>query len=241
MTMTTSQTLEATSLPCIVQLEGIGKVFATDEIDTHALQDVSLEVQRGDWVSIEGPSGSGKSTLLSILGLLDTPSSGHYLLAGTPVSALGVDARADVRLQQIGFIFQQFNLITDLTVGENVALPLTYRGIAPAEREARVADALERVGLAHRANHYPSQLSGGQQQRAAVARAVAGDPVLLLADEPTGNLDSASGDAVMTLLSELHADGATLVMVTHDARYASRAHRTISLFDGRIGEPVGTG
>lgn len=200
-----------------------------------------LEVQRGDWVSIEGPSGSGKSTLLSILGLLDTPSSGHYLLAGTPVSALGVDARADVRLQQIGFIFQQFNLITDLTVGENVALPLTYRGIAPAEREARVADALERVGLAHRANHYPSQLSGGQQQRAAVARAVAGDPVLLLADEPTGNLDSASGDAVMTLLSELHADGATLVMVTHDARYASRAHRTISLFDGRIGEPVGTG
>ncbi len=224
----------------IVQLDGIGKVFATDEIDTHALRDVSLDVQRGDWVSIEGPSGSGKSTLLSVLGLLDAPSSGHYRLAGTPVDALDIDARADVRLRQIGFVFQQFNLIADLTVGENVALPLTYRGIAPAERDARVADALERVGLAHRAKHYPSQLSGGQQQRAAVARAVAGDPVLLLADEPTGNLDSASGDAVMALLSELHADGATLIMVTHDARYASRAHRTISLFDGTLGAYLDT-
>ncbi|HEY0928988.1 MAG TPA: ABC transporter ATP-binding protein [Gemmatimonas sp.] len=224
----------------IVQLDGIGKVFATDEIDTHALHDVSLTVQRGEWVCIEGPSGSGKSTLLSILGLLDAPSSGQYLLAGTPVDALGVDARADVRLRQIGFIFQQFNLIADLTVGENVALPLTYRGMAPAERDVRVADALERVGLAHRAAHYPSQLSGGQQQRAAVARAVAGDPVLLLADEPTGNLDSASGDAVMALLSELHADGATLVMVTHDARYANRAHRTVALFDGKIDEPAHT-
>lgn len=218
----------------LIHLHQLGKVFATDDLETHALHDVSLTVRRGEWVAIEGPSGCGKSTLLSILGLLDTPSTGDYQLDGRPVANLSHDERADARTRQIGFVFQAFNLIADLTVFENVELPLTYRSIGGNERRVRVRDALERVGLSHRQHHFPSQLSGGQQQRAAVARAVAGDPVLLLADEPTGNLDSVNGDAVMSLLSQLHRDGATLCMVTHDARHAAKAERVVRLLDGAI-------
>jgi putative ABC transport system ATP-binding protein len=218
----------------LILLEQVGKVFATDAVDTHALQDISLTIQRGEWVAIEGPSGCGKSTLLSILGLLDAPTTGQYSLNGQRVDGLSLDERADLRTRQIGFIFQAFNLIADLTVFENVELPLTYRSISSSERRDRVAYALERVGLAHRGNHYPSQLSGGQQQRAAVARAVAGDPLLLLADEPTGNLDSANGLAVMELLRQLHADGATLCMVTHDPRHAEAAQRAVHMLDGRV-------
>ena len=218
----------------IIQLDQLGKVFATDDVETRALHNVTLTVHRGEWVAIEGPSGCGKSTLLSILGLLDTPSAGTYQLDGRSASHLSHDERADARTRQIGFIFQAFNLIADLTVFENVELPLTYRNIGSAERRERVRDALDRVGLAHRGNHFPSQLSGGQQQRAAVARAVAGDPVLLLADEPTGNLDSANGDAVMSLLGQLHRDGATLCMVTHDQQHARRAQRVVRLLDGAL-------
>ena len=218
----------------IIHLEQLGKVFATDDVETHALHDVSLTVRRGEWVAIEGPSGCGKSTLLSILGLLDTPSTGTYQLDGRAVDHLSHDERADARTRQIGFIFQSFNLIADLTVYENVELPLTYRSIGSTERCERVREALDRVGLSRRGNHYPSQLSGGQQQRAAVARAVAGDPVLLLADEPTGNLDSANGDAVMMLLSQLHRDGATVCMVTHDPRHSTRAERVVRLLDGAV-------
>ncbi len=219
----------------IVELVGIQKIFHTSDIETLALRDVELSVAKGEWVSIEGPSGCGKSTLLSVLGLLDAPSGGVYRLGGVSVEHLDFDARANARMRQIGFIFQSFNLIADLTVEENVALPLSYRGIAPEERVARVHEALERVGLAHRARHFPSQLSGGQQQRAAVARAVSGEPTLLLADEPTGNLDTASGEAVMDLLSQLHEEGATVVMVTHDHRYARRAERVVEMLDGRVG------
>ncbi len=218
----------------MIRLENVGKVFATDDVETHALHGVSLAVRRGEWVAIEGPSGCGKSTLLSILGLLDTPTSGAYRLDGHSVDQLSYDQRADARTRQIGFIFQAFNLIADLTVFENVELPLTYRSISGSERRARVVEALERVGLSHRGNHFPSQLSGGLQQRAAVARAVAGDPVLLLADEPTGNLDSANGDAVMALLAQLHRDGATVCMVTHDPVHSRKAERVVRLLDGAV-------
>ncbi len=220
----------------LISLESIKKVFMTDELETHALADIHLTVAKGEFVSISGPSGCGKTTLLSILGLLDTPSSGKYTLAGHSVESLTPSERARVRNRQIGFIFQAFNLIGDLTVYENVELPLTYRGMSSAERNTRVTQALKRVGMAHRIKHYPSQLSGGQQQRVAVARAVAGDPAILLADEPTGNLDSSNGEAVMELLRELHQGGATIVIVTHDPRYAKWADREIRLFDGKVVE-----
>ncbi len=226
--------MEPPALPPVIKLEHLTRVFATEEVETHALSAVSLEVARGDYVSIAGPSGCGKSTLLSILGLLDSPTGGSYWLNGSPVAQLGPAERARVRNREIGFIFQSFNLIGDLTVFENVELPLTYRGMRPAERRERVAAALERVGMAHRAKHLPGQLSGGQQQRVAVARAVAGEPAILLADEPTGNLDSTSGEAVMELLRGLWEHGATICMVTHDPRYARHANRTIHLFDGRL-------
>jgi len=218
----------------LIKLAGITKVFFTDEIETHALAGVHFEIKSGEYVSIAGPSGCGKSTLLSILGLLDTPTEGTYLLNGQPAQGLTLAERARVRNRQIGFIFQSFNLIGDLTVFENVELPLTYRGMPAAERKQKTMAALERVNMAHRAKHLPSQLSGGQQQRVAVARALAGHPAVLLADEPTGNLDSRNGEAVMNLLAELHAGGATIIMVTHDSRFARQATRTVHLFDGRI-------
>ncbi|MGH7614216.1 MAG: ABC transporter ATP-binding protein [Gemmatimonadales bacterium] len=220
----------------LIQLQGIKKVFYTDEVETHALSDVHLEIKKGEYVAISGPSGCGKTTLLSILGLLDTPSEGQYVLDDRAVANLSAAERARVRNRQIGFIFQAFNLIGDLTVYENVELPLTYRGLSAAERKQRVQQALEKVGMSHRVKHYPAQLSGGQQQRVAVARAVAGDPAILLADEPTGNLDSSNGEAVMELLRELHRSGATICMVTHDPRYAAHADRSIDLFDGRVVE-----
>jgi putative ABC transport system ATP-binding protein len=222
----------------LIKLEGVKKVFLTDEVETHALSDIHLEIRQGEYISIAGPSGCGKTTLLSILGLLDTPSDGHYTLSGEPVSKLSAGQRAYVRNRQIGFIFQAFNLIGDLTVYENVELPLTYRNMPTAERKQRVQEALERVGILHRMKHYPSQLSGGQQQRVAVARAIAGRPAILLADEPTGNLDSKNGEAVMQLLKELHNEGATICMVTHDPRYAEHADRTLHLFDGQIVKDV---
>jgi putative ABC transport system ATP-binding protein len=218
----------------LIELENVVKVFHTDEMETHALADIDLAIHRGEYVSIEGPSGAGKSTLLSILGLLDSPTRGQYLLGGQPAANLEPHERAALRNRQIGFIFQSFNLIGDLTVFENVELPLTYRGLPTAERKKRVEAALERVGMNPRGRHMPGQLSGGQQQRVAVARAVAGEPLVLLADEPTGNLDSKNGDAVMALLRELHAGGATICMVTHNPEYAKQASRSINLFDGRI-------
>jgi putative ABC transport system ATP-binding protein len=217
-----------------IRLEGVSKVFLTDEVETHALSNVQLEIEAGEYVSISGPSGCGKTTLLSMLGLLDTPTAGRYLLDGQPVTSLSPAERARVRNREIGFVFQAFNLIGDLTVHENVELPLTYRGMSGSERRERVRDALERVGMGHRTKYYPSQLSGGQQQRVAVARAIAGRPIMLLADEPTGNLDSTNGEAVMDLLAELHRDGATIVMVTHDPRYARHADREVHLFDGQV-------
>ena len=220
----------------LIKLEGIKKAFYTDEVETHALADVHMAIGEGEYVAISGPSGCGKTTLLSILGLLDTPTDGTYTLAGDAVAGLSAADRARVRNRQIGFIFQAFNLIGDLTVYENVELPLTYRGMSAPERKERVEKALERVGMAHRMKHYPAQLSGGQQQRVAVARAVAGDPAILLADEPTGNLDSANGEQVMDLLKELHASGSTICMVTHDNRYAQHAQREIHLFDGKVVE-----
>jgi putative ABC transport system ATP-binding protein len=220
----------------LIQLENVKKVFYTDELETHALDDVNIEITRGEYVSIAGPSGCGKSTLLCILGLLDTPTNGRYVLNGRTATDLSLAERARVRNREVGFIFQSFNLIGDLTVYENVELPLTYRGMGAGERKRRVMAALERVGMAHRAGHLPSQLSGGQQQRVAVARAVCGEPSILLADEPTGNLDSKNGEAVMDLLAALHKTGATICMVTHDVRYASHAERTIHLFDGRVVE-----
>ncbi len=220
----------------LIRLEGVTKVFLTDEMETHALDGIHLEIMPGQYVSIAGPSGCGKSTLLSILGLLDTPSDGSYILNGKPVEKLKLSERARIRNREIGFIFQAFNLIGDLTVYENVELPLTYRGMPSSERKKRVQNALERVGMSHRMKHYPAQLSGGQQQRVAVARALVGDPLILLADEPTGNLDSKNGQAVMDLLRDLHRQGATICMVTHDPRYASYADRTVHLFDGRIVE-----
>lgn len=220
----------------LIKLEGVKKVFMTDEVETHALAGIHMDIKKGEYVSIAGPSGCGKSTLLAILGLLDSPSDGTYTLNGRPVQGLKLSERARIRNREIGFIFQAFNLIGDLTVYENVELPLTYRGMGGAERKKRVHDALERVGMSHRVKHYPSQLSGGQQQRVAVARALCGDPSILLADEPTGNLDSANGEQVMDLMRELHRAGSTICIVTHDPRYARYADRTIRLFDGRIVE-----
>lgn len=222
----------------LLRMESVTKVFYTDEVETHALSGIHLEINKGEFISISGPSGCGKSTLLSILGLLDSPSDGNYWLGGNAVADLPVTERARIRNREVGFIFQSFNLIGDLTVFENVELPLTYRGLKAAERRERVNTALERVGMLHRAKHLPSQLSGGQQQRVAVARAVAGDPLILLADEPTGNLDSVNGEAVMELLSELHQGGATICMVTHDQRYGRHADRTVNLFDGRVLEEI---
>jgi putative ABC transport system ATP-binding protein len=220
----------------LIHLDAVTKVFYTDEVETHALAGIHLDIKRGEYVSIAGPSGCGKSTLLSILGLLDTPTDGKYVLNEKPVANLSLAERARIRNREVGFIFQSFNLIGDLTVFENVELPLTYRGMKSSERRTRVTEALEKVGMAHRAKHLPSQLSGGQQQRVAVARALVGDPLILLADEPTGNLDSKNGEAVMSLLQELHRAGATICMVTHDPRFARHADRTVHLFDGRIVE-----
>src|SRR5471032_2968765 len=220
----------------LIRLDAVSKVFVTDEVETHALQSIHFDVKKGEYLSISGPSGCGKSTLLAILGLLDTPTDGTYYLNGKPVTGLKLSERARIRNREIGFIFQSFNLIGDLTVYENVELPLTYRGMPAGERKARVVEALEKVGMGHRAKHLPSQLSGGQQQRVAVARALAGHPAVLLADEPTGNLDSKNGEAVMDLLAELHKGGATIVMVTHDNRFARHADRTIHIFDGRVVE-----
>jgi putative ABC transport system ATP-binding protein len=222
----------------MIHLDGVVKVFVTEDVETHALAGIHLDVKKGEYVAIAGPSGCGKSTLLAIMGLLDSPTEGKYTLNGQAVGQLKLGERARIRNREIGFIFQAFNLIGDLTVYENVELPLTYRGMGAAERKKRVHDALERVGMSHRKNHYPSQLSGGQQQRVAVARALVGDPAILLADEPTGNLDSANGEAVMDLLSELHRAGATICMVTHDPRYALKADRTVRLFDGRIVDEI---
>ena len=224
----------------LIELKDLKKVFYTDEVETHALAGIQLDIARGEYLAIAGPSGCGKSTLLSILGLLDSPTAGSYTLNGQPVQALNLTQRARIRNREIGFVFQSFNLIGDLTVYENVELPLTYRGMKSAERKERVMAALEKVGMSHRAKHLPSQLSGGQQQRVAVARAVAGHPSILLADEPTGNLDSKNGEAVMELLRELHREGATICMVTHDPRYARHADRSIHLFDGRVVEEDGS-
>jgi len=218
----------------LIHLEGVNKVFVTDEVETHALSDVNFDIFKGDYISISGPSGCGKSTLLAILGLLDSPTAGAYVLNGRPVENLKMGERARIRNREIGFIFQAFNLIGDLTVLENVELPLTYRGMPASERRKRAEDALTRVDMAHRMKHYPAQLSGGQQQRVAVARALAGEPSILLADEPTGNLDSANGEQVMELLEDLHKNGATICMVTHDERYAAHADRAIHLFDGKV-------
>ncbi|NUQ27633.1 MAG: ABC transporter ATP-binding protein [Acidobacteriaceae bacterium] len=219
----------------IIEIEHLTKVFYTDEIETHALSGVHMQIKRGEYVAMSGPSGCGKSTLLSIIGLLDTPTNGRYQLNGNEVANLNFSDRSRIRNQEIGFIFQSFNLIGDLTVAENVELPLTYRsGMPVAERKKRVQESLERVNMAHRMRHYPAQLSGGQQQRVAVARALAGSPSILLADEPTGNLDSKNGEAVMSLLKELHDEGATICMVTHDPRFAAHAERQIHLFDGKV-------
>ena len=220
----------------LIHLESLSKVFTTDEVETHALAGIHLEIERGEFVSISGPSGCGKSTLLAILGLLDSPSEGRYVLNGNPVERLRPAERARIRNREIGFIFQAFNLIGDLTVSENVELPLTYRHVPGSERRKMVREALEKVGMAHRQKHYPSQLSGGQQQRVAVARALVGEPSILLADEPTGNLDSANGEAVIGILRELHRAGSTICMVTHDPRYAEYAERTVRIFDGRVVE-----
>ncbi|NWG14763.1 MAG: ABC transporter ATP-binding protein [Acidobacteria bacterium] len=222
----------------LIRLEHVTKIFYTEEVETHALSEVSLEIHSGEYVAVAGPSGCGKSTLLSILGLLDSPTKGTYLLNGRRVEHLSASERARIRNREIGFVFQSFNLIGDLTVFENVELPLVYRGMRSSERKARVKEALEKVGMAHRAKHLPSQLSGGQQQRVAVARALVGSPLILLADEPTGNLDSKNGEVVMELLRSLHNEGSTICMVTHDPRYAGHAERTIHLFDGRIVDEV---
>ncbi len=220
----------------LIQMENISKIFYTDEVETHALSGVHLEIRKGEYVTIAGPSGSGKSTLLALIGLLDSPSEGTYVLNANSVADLDASQRSRIRNREIGFIFQSFNLIGDLNVYENVELPLTYRGMASSERKERVHNALDRVGMNHRTKHYPSQLSGGQQQRVAVARALAGSPSILLADEPTGNLDSRNAEAVMDLLRDLHREGSTICMVTHDPRFARHAERQIHLFDGRVVE-----
>jgi putative ABC transport system ATP-binding protein len=220
----------------LIKMQGVSKIFFTDELETHALAEIDLEIKKGEYLAIAGPSGCGKSTLLAILGLLDSPTEGTYTLNGQSVSSLKLSDRSRIRNREIGFIFQAFNLIGDLTVQENVELPLTYRGMAASERKEKVQRALTRVEMAHRSKHYPAQLSGGQQQRVAVARALVGDPMILLADEPTGNLDSKNGDSVMELLQDIHRGGATICMVTHDPRYAGHAERTVHLFDGRIAQ-----
>ncbi len=222
----------------LIQLEGLSRVFQTEDLETHALSDVNLTINAGEYVAVSGPSGCGKSTLLAILGLLDSPTKGSYTLAGEAVDSLTPSERSRIRNRQIGFIFQAFNLLGDLSVYENVELPLSYRGMSDSERARRVRSALDRVEMSHRAKHYPAQLSGGQQQRVAVARAVAGEPLILLADEPTGNLDSANGESVMQLLKSLNNDGATICMVTHDPRYEAHADRTVHIFDGRITQPT---
>ena len=227
-------TNSATNSNNLICLNDVKKVFLADDVETHALSGINMEIRRGEYVAISGPSGCGKSTLLSILGLLDTPPDGEHFLKDEPVENLSASQRARVRNRQIGFVFQAFNLIGDLNVYENVELPLTYRGMPSKDRKERVKKALERVEMAHRMKHYPSQLSGGQQQRVAVARALVGDPAILLADEPTGNLDSKNGGAVMDLMCELHQNGATICMVTHDPRYEKYAERIVHLFDGRI-------
>ena len=223
-------------MAAVIELQEVSKVFEAEDVRTRALNDVSLSVAPGEFVAITGPSGCGKSTLLSVLGLLDTPTSGTYRLRGTPTATMSPRDRAQIRSVQIGFVFQTFNLLGNLTVSQNVELPLRYRGIDPGERKQRVQDALDRVEMSHRARHFPAQLSGGQQQRVAVARAVAGSPTLLLADEPTGNLDSANGEAVMTMLVELHRAGSTICMATHDSGCAARASRVIRIRDGAIEE-----
>jgi len=226
----------------LIQLDDVTKVYMTEEIETHALSRIHLKISQGEYVSIAGPSGCGKSTMLSILGLLDSPTEGSYIFNGNPVESLSHSRRARIRNRDIGFVFQSFNLIGDLSVFENVELPLTYRGIRSSERRDRVGQALEKVAMEHRSKHLPSQLSGGQQQRVAVARALAGRPLILLADEPTGNLDSRNGEAVMELLDDLHQEGTTICMVTHDPRYSRHAERTVNLFDGRVvdEQPAGT-
>lgn len=229
-----AQSKANSSRPSLIHLEAVTKVFYTDEVETHALSGIHLDIQKGEYIAIAGPSGCGKSTLLSILGLLDSPSDGTYILNNKSVADLTLSERTRIRNREVGFIFQAFNLIGDLTVYENVELPLTYRGMPAAERKQRVQESLEKVGMAHRIKHYPSQLSGGQQQRVAVARALGGKPSVLLADEPTGNLDSKNGEQAMELLRNLHREGATICMVTHDPRYARHAERTVRLFDGRI-------
>lgn len=221
----------------VIRLESVCKVFLTEDVETHALSDVSFTIDEGEYVSFSGPSGCGKSTLLNLLGLLDTPTSGTFLLGGQPVHELSANQRADIRNSDIGFIFQAFNLVGDLSVYENVELPLTFRNMSKAERKARVLDSLEKVGMAHRVNHMPTQLSGGQQQRVAVARALVGEPKILLADEPTGNLDTKNGASVMSLMRDLHDDGATICMVTHDSRYTEHANRVINLLDGQLVSP----
>jgi putative ABC transport system ATP-binding protein len=218
----------------LIKMESVTKIFRTEDVETHALSNIDLTIERGDYISIAGPSGCGKSTLLSVLGLLDSPSGGKYFLNGKDVSQISAAERARIRNREIGFVFQAFNLIGDLTVYENVELPLTYRNMGATERKEKTEQALERVGMSHRKKHFPAQLSGGQQQRVAVARALAGDPLILMADEPTGNLDSQNSEAVMQLLSELHQNGATICLVTHDSRYSRFADRTVHLFDGRI-------
>jgi putative ABC transport system ATP-binding protein len=218
----------------LIKMESVTKIFRTEDLETHALSNIDLTIERGDYISIAGPSGCGKSTLLSVLGLLDSPSGGKYFLNGKDVSQISAAERTRIRNREIGFVFQAFNLIGDLTVYENVELPLTYRNMGGAERKEKTEQALERVGMSHRKKHFPAQLSGGQQQRVAVARALAGDPLILMADEPTGNLDSQNSEAVMQLLSELHQNGATICLVTHDPRYSRFADRTVHLFDGRI-------
>ena len=218
----------------LIKMESVTKIFRTEDVETHALSNIDLTIERGDYISIAGPSGCGKSTLLSVLGLLDSPSGGKYFLNGKEVSGISAAERTRIRNREIGFVFQAFNLIGDLTVYENVELPLTYRNMGATERKEKTEQALERVGMSHRKKHFPAQLSGGQQQRVAVARALAGDPLILMADEPTGNLDSQNSEAVMQLLSELHQNGATICLVTHDSRYSRFADRTVHLFDGRI-------
>ncbi len=225
-----------TEQPPVIRMESVRKIFFTEEVETHALAGIHMQIERGEYVAISGPSGCGKSTLLSILGLLDSPTEGEYWLNSRAVAELSMSERARIRNREVGFIFQAFNLIGDLTVYENVELPLTYRGMPSSERKQAVLEALDKVEMSHRMKHYPSQLSGGQQQRVAVARALGGAPSILLADEPTGNLDSRNGEAVMDLMQNLHHEGATICMVTHDPRYTAYAERTIHLFDGAIVE-----
>ncbi len=231
--METSMELQATGSD-VIRLTDVGKVFLADDVETRALSHVSVSIREGEYVAIGGPSGCGKSTLLSVMGLLDAPTSGEVVICGESTNTLGQKGRAALRNRAIGYVFQDFNLIGDLTVFQNVELPLFYRGVSAARRRESVDAALEKVSMSHRSRHFPGQLSGGQQQRVAVARAIVGEPTILLADEPTGNLDSANAEAVMEILDRLHEGGATICMVTHDPRYSNRAGRVIDMFDGRV-------